>query len=152
MELKPVSRAQLALFFQVAPRGLGRVLDDLGLRLIGGCVQWGLVWQALGLASQQSPEHWVELTEPLWTAADVARYCGVSTSIIYRWNVGRHPARMVPMPAAIDISAGRADARALRWRKAEIVAWQNGRSQPEYAQRRPAFGTLLPLPQGGRRA
>ena len=124
MEKSSANRAQLAQFFQVAPRGLGRVLRDLGLRMIGGTLQWGLIWQALGLSADQDPRHWADLKSPLWTAADVAAYCGVSSSIIYRWSAGKRPATMPRMPAPIDLSGGREGARALRWRRAEIVAWQ----------------------------
>lgn len=140
----PPDRERLRAFFNVTERGLSPVLRDLGIRLVGGKAQWPVVWQALGLAPQQDPAHWAELTAPLMTAEEVAAYCGVTARAIHRWNRGEASAHMPPMPAAIDLSGGRKGARKTRWRRAEIVAWQNRQPLPVYARPKPVFGALKP--------
>lgn len=141
---EPPDRDRLRAFFNVTERGLSPVLRDLGLRLIGGRIQWPVVWRALGLAPDQDPAHRAELTAPLMTAEEVARYCGVSARTVYRWRRGELPDHVPPMPAAIDLSGGRRNARKARWRRAEIVAWQNRRPQPAYARPAPVLGALKP--------
>lgn len=142
--LPPASRDDLKDFFAVKSRGLGRVLRDLKLRPIGGKLQWGLVWEALGLSPEQDPSSFADLTKPLWNAAKVAEYCDTSTSILYRWQKGQCPKNMPPMPKAIDISNGRERAKGLRWRGPEIVAWQHQRPLPQYRLSKPRFGAITP--------
>ena len=142
---KPADRDRLRIFFNVKPGGLTGVLRDLKIRPIGGKVRWPVVWAALGLAPAQDPDHWPDLLAPLMTAGDVGRYCGVDARTIYRWRHGKGlPPDLAPMPAPIDLSRGRENARKLRWRRAEIVAWQNRKKQPVYARAAPVLGALKP--------
>ena len=141
----PADRERLCAFFNVKPRGLPGVLRDLKIRLIGGKVRWPVVWTALGLAPEQDPNHWQDLLAQLMTAEEVADYCGVDARTIYRWRHGQGvPSGLPPMPAPIDLSRGRKNARKLRWRRAEIVAWQNRAAPPVYARAAPVLGTLRP--------
>jgi predicted DNA-binding transcriptional regulator AlpA len=145
MTNEPADRDRLRTFFNVKPRGLAGVLRDLKIRPIGGKARWPVVWAALGLACEQDPDDWPDLLAPLMTAKDVADYCGVGARTIYRWRHGEGlPADLPPMPAPIDLSRGRKDARKLRWRRAEIVAWQNRKEPPVYARAAPVLGTLKP--------
>lgn len=145
----PLSRSDLAIFFALASgkpgdrRPLARVLRDLGLTLRGGTTRWPVVWRALGLAEDQDPAHFAELTAPLLTARGVAELLGVADpSIIYRWEKGKLPTGSGPFPPVIDLSNGRKGARAKRWRRAEVLAWHAGAPLPRYATPVPAFGAL----------
>jgi predicted DNA-binding transcriptional regulator AlpA len=142
---EPADRERLRAFFNVKPRGLPGVLRDLKIRPIGGRVRWPVVWAALGLAAEQDPNCWKDLLAQLMTAEKVADYCGVDARTIYRWRHGQGlPSGLPPMPAPIDLSGGRENARKLRWRRAEIVAWQNRKEPPVYARAAPVLGTLKP--------
>lgn len=143
----PITRDELKVFLAVKERGLAPVLRGLGIRLIGKATQWSVVWRAIGLAEDQDPADFDALKAPLLPASAVAELCGgVSTSIIYRWHKGQ-TARGVPaLPPAIDLSCGRENARALRWRRSEIKAWHAIEPIPSYARPVPVFGTLLPSP------
>lgn len=142
-----VPRSDLIDFFNLKERGLPCVLRELNLRPIGGHLTWPVVWKALGLAAKQDPEHHCELKKPLMTAAEVGVFCGVSARTIYRWQEGIGlPADRGPMPRAIDLSAGRKDARKTRWRESEIRAWQDRELPPAYALVAPTFGALKPTP------
>lgn len=140
----PIHRDDLARYFAVKPRALARVLRDLEIRPVGRTVPWPMIWRALGLADEQDPGHFDDLMTPLLAAKAVASELGVTPSIIYRWRKGKIPPGHAPMPAAIDLSNGRAGARALRWRKSEILAWHCQKPAPAYAKARPAFGALSP--------
>ncbi|WPY96300.1 hypothetical protein T8T21_16125 (plasmid) [Limimaricola variabilis] len=156
----PLTRADLVTFFSLAPkppsmdpdkrpdpRPLTRVLRDLGMALRGGTTRWPVVWRALGLAEEQDPAHHAALMTPLLTAREVADLVGVlDPSIIYRWAKGKVPQGAGPFPCAIDLSGGRKDARAKRWRRAEVLAWHMGQPQPLYAKPAPVFGTIRPTP------
>lgn len=147
-KLAPLDRPQLCRFLAVRPRGLSSVLRDLGIRVIGGRVQFPVLWEAIGLDPAQPPEVWAELAAPLLTAAEIGAFCGVTPRTVYRWRHGGHEegAHRTPMPAAIDLSRGREDARRLRWRRSEIRAWQFGQPIPVYKRKLPGFGALKPLP------
>ncbi|GAA6202827.1 hypothetical protein [Aquicoccus sp. SU-CL01552] len=147
----PLSRSDLITYFALAPgrpgdrRPLARVLRDLGLSLRGGTTRWPVVWRALGLAEDQDPAHFAELTAPFLTARGVAELLGVADpSIIYRWEKGKPPTGSGPFPSAIDLSNGRKGARAKRWRRAEVLAWHAGKPLPRYAKPAPVFGALTP--------
>lgn len=146
----PLSRSDLTTFFALAPgkptdtRPLARVLRDLGIRLLGGTTRWPVVFRALGLAEVQDPAHHDQLIQPLLTAEAVGALLGVSASIVYRWEKGRLPAGAQPFPPCIDLSNGCKGARAKRWRKAEVLAWHERRTLPQYAKAAPAFGALTP--------
>lgn len=144
---KPANRENLRAFFNLkkSETCLSAVLGDLKIRLIGGNVQWPVIWQALGFSQEQDSNHWADLMHQLMTAEDVGRYCGVATRTIYRWNKGKGlSAENGPMPKAIDLSGGREDARKLRWRRSEIRAWQLHDPQPVYARAAPTLGSLKP--------
>ncbi|GHF72073.1 helix-turn-helix transcriptional regulator [Seohaeicola zhoushanensis] len=147
---KPLTRDDLVRFFGLKPvrtgdyRPLSRVLSALGIRLVGGTTRWVVVWSALGLSADQKPCHLKHLTEPLITAKSAAAALGVDPSIVYRWSKGLVPNGMPSFPDAIDLSNGRTDARALRWRRAEIVAWHSREPLPGYARTAPPFGSLTP--------
>jgi predicted DNA-binding transcriptional regulator AlpA len=149
---KPLTRDDLETFFLIRKkkgssdrRALNKVLRALGIRLRGGPTRWSVVLRALGLAETQDPSQWVELTAPLLTANDVAVLLGMAdASIIYRWEKGALPANTPPFPATIDLSNGREDARAKRWRRAEVLAWHERRTPPKYVKVAPLFGTLIP--------
>ena len=149
---RALTRDDLEIFFRIRKRtgspdrrALAKVLKALGIRLRGGTTRWGIVLPALGLSVTQAPEHWHEITMPLLTATDVAELVGVADpSIVYRWEKGQLPAGAPPFPPAIDLSNGREKARARRWRKAEVLAWHEGRPLPRYARAAPAFGALVP--------
>lgn len=144
---KPATKPQLETFFGVTDRGLPAVLNDLQIRPIGGHVRWPVVWKALGLAAEQDPGHVCELKHPLMTAREVGDLCEVTARTVYRWQTGVGlPDGLPSMPKAIDLSAGRKDARKARWRKSEIVAWQDREPQPAYARAAPTFGSLKPTP------
>lgn len=152
MHDKPLTRDDLESFFNLRKkrggtdrRALNKVLRALGIRLRGGTTRWTVVMEALGLAAVQDAERWAELTAPLLTAADVARLLGLADpSIIYRWAKGGVPPGTPPFPAVIDLSKGQQDARAKRWRRAEVLAWHEHRTPPRYAKAAPAFGSLIP--------
>ncbi len=146
---EPLTRDDLEVFFRIRKkpeitdrRALAKVLRALGIRLRGGTTRWSVVLPAVGLSEKQDSAHWTDLTAPLLTARDVAALLGhEDPSIIYRWEKGKLPAKAPPFPAAIDLSNGRRDARAKRWRQAEVLAWQKGEPVPEYAKATPAFIT-----------
>ncbi|MGY9039398.1 MAG: helix-turn-helix transcriptional regulator [Rhodobacterales bacterium] len=146
----PLFKNDLIKFFRLKPaknddyRALSRVLKALGIRLVGGTTRWPVIWLALGLAGQQDPMRAAELKEALLDAQTSAALIGVDPSIIYRWSKGRVPARMPPFPTAIDLSKGRKNARCLRWRRAEVLAWHSHQTLPAYARLAPAFGSLTP--------
>ena len=144
MQDNPLYRSDLITFFNTTERGLPRILRDLNLRLVGGTTRWSVVWRTLGLDENQDPSHCDALKERLLTAQDVGGLCGVSTSIIYRWEKGKLPTGQRSFPGSIDLSNGRKNARAKRWRKAEVLAWHTGKPIPRYAQAAPAFGALTP--------
>ena len=140
---EPLDRTALAEFFGVKARGLPRVLKAYGIRLVAGQSRWPIVLKALGFAEQSNPERTEELMKPLLTAAGVATRIGVTdSSTVYKWAKGRGPEHLGPFPASIDLSAGAKDARATRWRKAEIDAWINQQPQPKYDRTAPVFGAL----------
>jgi predicted DNA-binding transcriptional regulator AlpA len=147
-----LTRDDLEIFFPIRKktesqdrRPLNKVLNELGIRLRGGTTRWQIVLPALGLSATQDPAHWNDLTMPLLTANDVAELIGVADpSIIYRWEKGKLPAGAPPFPDTIDLSNGRKKARAKRWRRAEVVAWHEGRPLPQYAKAAPTFGALTP--------
>lgn len=148
---KPLTRDDLESFFNLRKRGgtdrraLNKVLRALGLRLRGGTTRWAVVLEALGLAAAQDADRWAELTAPLLTANEVAELLGLAdSSIIYRWTKGSVPPGTPPFPAVIDLANGQQDARAKRWRRAEVLAWHEGRTPPRYAKAAPAFGALVP--------
>lgn len=150
---QPLTRDELEAFFRIRKkedtstdrRALAKVLCALGIRLRGGTTRWPIVWRALGLSETQDPGHCADLTAPLLTANDVAALIGVAdASIIYRWSKGKLPSDTPPFPAAIDLSHGRKDARAKRWRRAEVLAWHERRPLPRYAKAAPTFGALTP--------
>lgn len=144
MQDKPLHRCDLIRFFNTTERGLPRILRELDLRLVGGTTRWSVVWRTLGLKEGQDPVEVDDLREPLLRAADVASLLGVSTSIIYRWEKGKLPKGQKPFPNSIDLSNGRRNSRAKRWRKAEVLAWHTGKPIPRYAKAAPAFGALIP--------
>lgn len=147
-----LTRDDLEAFFRIRKkpgstdrRALAKILRALGIRLRGGTTRWSVVMQALGLSETQDPAQWAELTTPLLTANDAATLLGkADASIIYRWEKGELPADTPPFPATIDLSNGRQDARAKRWRRAEVLAWHKRRTLPRYAKAAPAFGALIP--------
>lgn len=147
---KPLSKDDLVAHFRLTPvktgdyRALHRVLKRLGIRLVGGTTRWPVVWSALGLAPQQDARLATDLLEPLLTAKAAAALIGVSPSIIYRWSKGRVPADLRPFPTAIDLSGGLKDARCLRWRRAEVLAWHSHSPLPVYARKAPVYGSLTP--------
>lgn len=157
---KALSRTDLNRFFALEarclpvtadtppdPRPLARVLRDLGITLRGGTTRWPVVWRGLGLAEEQDTAHHTALMAPLLTASAVADLVGVADpSIIYRWAKGKVPQGAGPFPCAIDLSGGRKDARAKRWRRAEVLAWHMGQPQPLYAKPAPVFGVIRPTP------
>ncbi|WP_340110604.1 hypothetical protein [Pikeienuella sp. HZG-20] len=142
----PLTRGDLAAFFNTknTHRALTCVLRGLGIRLNGGTTRWSVVLASLGLAEDQDPARQAELTEPLLTAAGAAALIGVSSSVIYRWEKGRLAEGAQPFPKSIDLSGGRENARAKRWRKAEIIAWHRGQRLPVYARAAPVFGSIRP--------
>ena len=146
----PLSKDDLVTFFCLKPvnngdyRALSRVLKTLGIRLVGGTTRWPVVWSALGLATEQDLQRAAELREPLFDAKAAAALIGVTPSIIYRWSKGNVPARMPVFPKAIDLSKGRENARGLRWRRAEVLAWHSYETLPVYARTVPSFGSLIP--------
>ena len=146
----PLSKDDLVTFFRLKPvnngdyRALSRVLRALGIRLVGGTTRWPVVWSALGLAPEQDLQRAAELREPLLDAKAAAALIGVTPSIIYRWSKGNVPARMPVFPKAIDLSNGRENARGLRWRRAEVLAWHSHETLPAYARTAPGFGSLIP--------
>ncbi|SFB14906.1 hypothetical protein SAMN05421688_3249 [Poseidonocella pacifica] len=149
---RPLTRDDLEVFFRIRKkpgsddrRALAKVLGALDIRLRGETTRWPVVWRAIGLAERQSRNHHLELTEPLLTAAAAADLLGqADPSIIYRWSVGKLPAGTPPFPPVIDLSGGRDNARAKRWRKAEVLAWHERRPLPQYAKAAPVFGALTP--------
>ena len=147
---KPLSKDDLVAHFRLKPvktgdyRALHRVLKALGIRLVGGTTQWSVVWSALGLAPQQDAQVAADLMEPLLNAKAAAFLIGVSPSIIYRWSKGRVPIDLPPFPTAIDLAGGRKDARGLRWRRAEVLAWHSRSPLPVYACKAPVYGSLTP--------
>ena len=146
----PLSKDDLVTFFCLKPvnngdyRALSRVLKTLGIRLVGGTTRWPVVWSSLGLAPKQDLQRAAELRVPLLDAKAAAALIGVTPSIIYRWSKGNVPARMPFFPKAIDLSKGRKNARGLRWRRAEVVAWHSHETLPVYARTAPGFGSLIP--------
>ena len=146
----PLSKDDLVTFFRLKPvnngdyRALSRVLRALGIRLVGGTTRWPVVWSAFGLATEQDLQRAAELREPLLDAKAAAALIGVTPSIIYRWSKGNVPARMPVFPKAIDLSNGRENARGLRWRRAEVLAWHSHETLPAYARTAPGFGSLIP--------
>ncbi len=145
MNFEPADTERLRLFYNVAESGVRAVLCAMKIRPIGRKVQWSVILEALGLSQHQDPNHWCDLTAPLMTAKEVGAYCGVSSRTIYRWKKGEGlPANIESMPAAIDLSGGREDARQMRWRKSEICAWQNRQPRPVYTRASPTFGSLKP--------
>ena len=146
----PLSKDDLVTFFCLKPvnkgdyRALSRVLRALGIRLVGGTTRWPVVWSAFGLAPEQDLQRAAELREPLLDAKAAAALIGVTPSIIYRWSKGNVPARMPVFPKAIDLSKGRKNARGLRWRRAEVLAWHSHETLPVYGRTAPGFGSLIP--------
>ncbi|TCS60189.1 hypothetical protein EDD52_1156 [Primorskyibacter sedentarius] len=149
---QPLTRDDLEDFFRIRKktggtdrRALNKVLRALGIQLRGGTTRWSVVLHAIGLSETQDPAHWADLKAPLLTADDVAAQLGLAdTSIIYRWGKGELAVGMPPFPAVIDLSNGRKQARAKRWRRAEVLAWHRGQSIPQYAKAITAFGSLTP--------
>ena len=149
---KPLTRDDLEVFFRIRKkteradrRALAKILHALDIRLRGGTTRWSVVLRALDLAENQDPGQWAELTAPLLAANDVAELLGMAdASIIYRWEKGKLPAGAPPFPATIDLSNGRKNARAKRWRRAEVLAWHKGGPLPRYTKAAPAFGALTP--------
>jgi predicted DNA-binding transcriptional regulator AlpA len=149
-----LSPTDLSVFFAVTrteknsndPRALRRIINALGIRLVGRTTRWPVIWRAIGLSEVQDPSHWCELTAPLLTAEGAAELLGVSSSIIYRWSKGDLPSDMPAFPDVIDLSGGRARARAKRWRRAEVRAWHMREPLPQYQQPTPKFGGLEPRP------
>lgn len=147
-----LDRTALAKFFSVQSRSglepfrpLRSVLKALGIRLVGGTTRRSVLWRALGLAAIQDPAHHDDLSRPLLKAVEVGDLVGVADpSIVYRWHKGRLPKGVPPFPSAIDLSGGRENARALRWRRAEVLAWHTGSPAPDYAPLPPTFGSLAP--------
>ncbi|WP_157967777.1 helix-turn-helix transcriptional regulator [Cohaesibacter intestini] len=133
---KHITRAQIAEHFAVPTRSLSGVLRDIGIVPRASGTRWSVIFGALGLAVDQSAEHWDVLTQPLMTAKQVAKLLGgVSTSIIYRWAKGQQPAGMPPFPKPILLSAHpqpKTKRPGQRWRKAEILAWDCSKPMPEY--------------------
>lgn len=144
MQDKLLTRSDLITFFNTTERGLPRILRDLNLSLVGGTTRWSVVWRSLGLGENQDPAHVDDLQKRLLIARDVGDLLGVSTSIIYRWEKGKHPPGQRSFPGSIDLSNGRKNARAKRWRKAEVLAWHTGKPIPRYARAAPVFGALTP--------
>lgn len=141
---EPIDREQLKTFFQVKS-GLPAVLDDLNIHMNGKTTRWPVIMTALGLHPEQDPAVWPELMEQLMEAKDVAHYCGSNVRSIYRWREGVGLGKRLPMPRDIDLSGGRENARKSRWRRAEIVAWQNRQPAPAYAPAPSVFGSLTPI-------
>ncbi|WP_323768528.1 hypothetical protein [Antarctobacter sp.] len=156
MKDQALTRDDLEVFFCIRKnpgsadrRALLKVLCALGVRLRGGTTRWSVVLPAIGLSVTQNSAHWADLTAPLLTAKDVASLLGhEDPSIIYRWEKGKLPADTPPFPAAIDLSNGRKDARAKRWRRAEVLAWHARQPLPRYAKAAPAFGSITPNKRG----
>lgn len=150
MQDTALTRDDLVKFFRLKPvrsgdyRALSRVLKRLGIRLVGGTTRWPVVWAAIGLAPDQKASHEADLTASLLDAKAAAALVGVDPSIIYRWTKGQLPAGMPPFPKAIDLSGGREGARALRWRRSEVIAWHSHQPVPDYPRKPPAFGALTP--------
>jgi len=147
----PLSRSDLVTFFALPKTGdtrpLARVLRELGISLRGGTTRWPVVWRAIGLAEEQDPAHLAQLTAPLLTARAAAELLGLADpSILYRWAKGHVPKGADPFPPVIDLSNGRKDARARRWRRAEVLAWHMGKPLPIYAKPAPVFGAIRPAP------
>lgn len=146
----PLSKDDLVTFFCLKPvnngdyRALSRVLKTFGIRLVGGTTRWPVVWSAFGLAPEQDLQRAAELRKPLLDAKAAAALIGVTPSIIYRWSKGNVPGRMPVFPKAIDLSNGRENARGLRWRRAEVLAWHSHETLPVYARTVPSFGSLIP--------
>jgi predicted DNA-binding transcriptional regulator AlpA len=145
MENPAFDRRQLAAFLKVSDRGLSPVLRRLGLPPRSHRFGRGLVWKALGLSPDQDPADWDDLSAPLLKAAEVARILGVDSSTVYKWHDAK-PARpgYPPMPRAIDLGCGAENTRGLRWRRAEINAWDLQSPIPQYCKPAPVFGSLLP--------
>ena len=155
----PLDRKHLTVFFALKPgsaadryRPLRSVLRALGIRLVGGTTRRSVLWSALGLAEEQDPAHHEALSAPLMTARGTADLLGVADpSIVYQWRKGRVPQGMPTFPAAIDLSGGRENARMLRWRRSEVLAWRTRRPAPAYASplssapRTAVFGGLAPI-------
>ena len=145
MENFSLDRSQLAALLNVRDRGLSRVLRRLGLPPRSRRFSRGLVWKSLGLSPDQDPADWEDLSAPLLTAAEVARLLGVDSSTVYKWH-DEKPARpgYPSMPRAIDLGCGAENTRGLRWRRAEIIAWDLQTPIPQYRKPAPVFGALLP--------
>lgn len=148
---QPLTRRDLRKFFDVQSatpgddRPLNNVLRALDIRLRGGTTRWPVIWAALGLSAQQDPQHFTALTAPLLTAQAVADLIGVQDpSIIYRWSKGQLPQGAALFPEKIDLSNGRKNARARRWRQAEVLAWHCGDPHPQYVKPAPVIGALTP--------
>ena len=140
---EPLDRTALAEFFGVKARGLPRVLKAYGIRLVAGKSRWPVVLRALGFAEQSNSERTEELMQSLLTAEGVANRIGLAdSSTVYKYAKGRGPKHLGSFPKPIDLSNGDKDARATRWRKAEIDAWINQQPQPKYDRIAPVFGAL----------
>ncbi|NOR31951.1 MAG: AlpA family phage regulatory protein [Sulfitobacter sp.] len=145
----PVSRANLEDFFNVKPRGLRRILTAFGIGLVAGHTRWVVIFNAFGFSKQCTPHREKELMEGLLTAGDVADRIGLAdTSTVYKWVKGKGPQHFGPFPKPIDLRNGTKGGRAMRWRRAEIDAWLDGRPQPKYDLLSPVFGAL-PSKTGG---
>ncbi len=146
----PLSKDDLVKFFCLKPvkngdyRALSRVLNALGIRLVGGTTRWSVVWKAFGLAEVQMPERAEELREALLNARAAAELMGVDPSTLYRWSKGQVPNDMPPFPKAIDLSKEGGNTRSQRWHRAEVLAWHCHKDLPIYAWRSPVFGALTP--------
>ena len=130
-----INRKDLIAYFGVPARSLKEVLQDAGIVLRANGTRWSVVFEALGLAADQSAKHWEELTKPLLTASQVAQDMGrTDPSIIYRWVNPSSPNYSPDFPAPIDLSFGkRPNARnRKRWRRADVIAWQSNKPQPKY--------------------
>jgi len=145
MKYATLDRPQLAAFLNVSDRGLSHVLRRLGLPQRSRRFSRGFVWKSLGLSPDQDPANWEDLSVPLLTATEVAGILGIDPSTVYKWHDAK-PARpgYPPMPRAIDLGCGAENTRGLRWRRAEIIAWDLQSPIPQYRKLAPVFGALLP--------
>lgn len=130
-----INRKDLIAYFGVPARSLKEVLKDAGIVLRANGTRWSVVFEAFGLAADQSAEHWDELTKPLLTPKQVALIVGKEApETITRWSNPAAPRYRPDFPPPIDLTFGkRPNARnRKRWRKAEVIAWHSNKPQPKY--------------------